>query len=161
MTPLHMTLTDEQKTAVAAWIEAGAGISDVQKRLLEDFQISLTYMDTRFLVDDLKLALKELEEPEPPVTKSPLSEEESLPVDEILPPAGGTGSVRVTIDQITRPSALISGQAVFSDGQSAEWYLDQMGRLGLNPTTPGYRPSEADVIAFQTELQRLASAQGF
>jgi hypothetical protein len=47
----------------------------------------------------------------------------------------------------------------FSDGETAEWMLDQTGRLGLNPTKPGYRPSEADVMSFQRELQRVA--QGF
>jgi hypothetical protein len=37
--------------------------------------------------------------------------------------------------------------------------LDQTGRLGLNPTNPEYRPTEADIMAFQRELQRVA--QGF
>jgi hypothetical protein len=34
--------------------------------------------------------------------------------------------------------------------------LDQSGRLGLNPSTPDYRPNQADVLAFQDELQRVA-----
>jgi hypothetical protein len=37
--------------------------------------------------------------------------------------------------------------------------LDETGRLGLNPTKPGYRPSQTDIVAFQQELQRVA--QGF
>jgi hypothetical protein len=56
---------------------------------------------------------------------------------------------------------MISGKVTFSDGQKAEWYLDQMGRLGLNPDQVGYRPSEQDVLAFQVELQRLARSQGY
>jgi hypothetical protein len=67
----------------------------------------------------------------------------------------------VTIDQITKPSALISGRVTFSDGESAEWMLDQMGRLSLNPSKIGYRPTEKDVLAFQMELQRLARSQGY
>ena len=70
------------------------------------------------------------------------------------------GTVSVTIDQITRPGAMISGRTTFSDGQTAAWYLDQAGRLGLDATTAGYRPSQPDVIAFQTELEKLARAQG-
>jgi hypothetical protein len=66
----------------------------------------------------------------------------------------------VTIDQITRPGAMVSGRTTFSDGQTAEWYLDQTGRLGLNPSTPGYRPSQQDVMDFQMELEKLARNQG-
>jgi hypothetical protein len=155
-----MSLTDEQKAAVAGWIEAGASLSDVQKRLREEFQIALTYLDTRLLVDDLKVTFKE-PEPEPiPAEAAALPPEE----DEFLPPlpsAPGGGSVSVTIDQITKPSALISGRVTFSDGETADWLLDQMGRLSLNPSKLGYRPTEKDVLAFQMELQRLARSQGY
>ena len=54
-----MTLTPEQKQTVAAWVAAGDNLSSVQKKLAEHFKISLTYMDVRFLVDDLNLALKD------------------------------------------------------------------------------------------------------
>lgn len=54
-----MTLTPEQKTAVAGWISAGDNLSVVQKKLAETFKISLTYRDVRFLVDDLDLTLKD------------------------------------------------------------------------------------------------------
>lgn len=151
-----MTLTDEQKKSVTAWIEGGASLSDVQKRLREEFEIGLTYLDTRLLVDDLKVSFKEPEpEPEPPAEETPEPEE-----PELLPPGPGAGKVQVTIDQITKPSALISGRVTFSDGQTAAWYLDQMGRLGLDPDTVGYRPEEDDILAFQMELQRLARQQG-
>jgi hypothetical protein len=53
-----MTLTPEQKQTVAAWIAAGDNLAIVQKKLAEQFKISLTYMDVRFLVDDLGLELK-------------------------------------------------------------------------------------------------------
>jgi len=155
-----MTLTDEQKAAVAAWLGAGAGLSEVQKRLREEFQISLTYLDTRLLVDDLKITIKD---PEPEPKPASLAEPPPLPGDEALPPPfpGVGGKVELTIDQITRPGAMISGRVIFSDGEKAGWYMDQSGRLGLDATTPGYRPTEKDVLAFQVELQRLARAQGY
>ena len=53
-----MTLTPEQKQAVATWIAAGDTLSVVQKKLSEQFKISMTYRDVRFLVDDLGLELK-------------------------------------------------------------------------------------------------------
>ena len=51
-------LTPEQKQAVVSWIAAGDSLSDVQKKLQEQFQLSMTYMDVRFLVDDLDLQIK-------------------------------------------------------------------------------------------------------
>ncbi len=143
-----MTLTDEQKAIVLQWIEAGAGPSDLQKRLKEELQISLTYLETRLLADDLKLNFVE---PEVPAEPTPAPEPE-VPIP--------TGKVSVTIDQITRPGAMISGRAVFSDGETAGWYLDQTGRLGLDPNTAGYRPSQQDVMDFQVELEKLARSQG-
>jgi hypothetical protein len=53
-----MTLTPEQKQAVSAWVAAGDNLSVVQKKLSEQFKISMTYRDVRFLVDDLGLELK-------------------------------------------------------------------------------------------------------
>ena len=52
-----MTLTPEQKQAVSTWITAGDNLSEVQKKLAEQFKVSLTYRDVRFLVDDLNLEL--------------------------------------------------------------------------------------------------------
>src|SRR5688572_19903162 len=54
-----MSLTPEQKKAVASWVAAGDNLSAVQKKLSEQFQISMTYRDVRFLVDDLELDLKD------------------------------------------------------------------------------------------------------
>lgn len=54
-----MTLSPEQKQALAAWIAAGDNLSAVQKKLAEQFKLSLTYRDVRFLVDDLGLELKD------------------------------------------------------------------------------------------------------
>jgi hypothetical protein len=54
-----MTLTPEQKQAVASWVATGDNLSVVQKKLIEQFQITLTYRDVRFLVDDLNLELKD------------------------------------------------------------------------------------------------------
>lgn len=53
-----MTLTPEQKQTVASWVAAGANLSLVQQKLSSEFKISMTYMDVRFLVDDLGLELK-------------------------------------------------------------------------------------------------------
>jgi hypothetical protein len=61
--------------------------------------------------------------------------------------------VKVTVDKITRPGAMVSGSVVFSDGKAADWYLDQTGRLGLMPKDPGYRPPTSDIQQFQAALE--------
>ena len=151
-----MTVTDDQKAAISTWIAEGAGPSEIQKRLKEQFSISLTYLETRLLADDLKVAFKDAEKRvEPP----PLPLPQPSAKDAGAGAAGG--KVNVAIDNITRPGALISGRVTFSDGQAAEWALDQAGRLSLNPTSATYRPSQQDLIDFQMELEKLARSQGF
>ena len=73
-----MTLSPEQKQSVAAWVTAGDNLSAIQQKLTEQFKLSLTYRDVRFLVDDLNLALKD---PAPKVDASDVSK--------IPPPVGG------------------------------------------------------------------------
>ena len=161
-----MTLTEEQRQRVSAWIVQGAKLSEIQNRLAEEFSIKLTYMEARFLVDDLKLVPKDPEPPkapEPPAAK-PLETKavpaEEAPEDEIPAPASG-GKVSVTVDQIMRPGSLISGKVTFSDGQLADWYLDQAGRLGVVPKQQGYKPAAADVQDFQLALQREVQKLGY
>jgi hypothetical protein len=72
-----MTLTPEQKQAVASWVAAGDNLSNVQQKLREQFQLSMTYMDVRFLVDDLNLELKD---PKPPVKTNDLAKAPPAPV---------------------------------------------------------------------------------
>ncbi len=162
-----MKLSEEQRQRVATWIAEGAKLSEIQNRLASEFGVKLTYMEARFLVDDLKLTPKDPEPPkvvEPPVTAKPTPAAaaplSTTPVaDEVLPPAGG--NVAVTVDQITRPGAVISGKVNFSDGQIADWYLDQTGRLGVVPKVAGYKPSAADVKDFQLALQQEVAKLGY
>jgi hypothetical protein len=65
-----MSLSAEQKQTVAGWVAAGDNLSAVQKKLAEQFKISMTYRDVRFLVDDLNLELKD---PAPKVDTSDVS----------------------------------------------------------------------------------------
>jgi len=152
-----MNLTDEQRQRVTAWILQGAKLSEIQNRLLAEFKIKLTYMEVRLLVDDLKLTPKDPEPPKPPAAELK-EEKKAAPAPG---PAAGAGGVSVTVDQIARPGAVVSGKVTFSDGQNAEWYLDQMGRLGVVPAQQGYKPAAADVQQFQAALQSELAKMGF
>ena len=78
-----MSLTAEQKATVATWISAGANLSAVQKKLRDEFNVSMTYMDVRFLVDDLNRTLKA---PAPKADTSDVSK--SQPVQKPSPVGG-------------------------------------------------------------------------
>ena len=139
-------LTPEQVAALKQRAAEGATMSDLQRLLKDDFGISITYMDTRFLILDLGIEL--IEEPK----EEPKKEEKPAPV--------ATGKVTVTMDTLTLPGALVSGNVTFSDGETAIWMLDQAGRPGLDPDTPGYRPVREDIEEFQIQLRALIQKSG-
>ena len=159
-----MKLDDIQRQAVGKWIAEGAKLSEIQNRLLKDFGVKCTYMEVRFLVDDLKLTPKDPEPPKPvvPPAAAPAATKPAAGLPALSPePAPLPGGVTVSVDQITKPGAMISGKATFSDGQIADWYLDQTGRLGVVPKTAGYKPSAADVQDFQLALQQEVAKLGY
>jgi hypothetical protein len=139
-------LSPEQITALKQRAAEGASMSDLQRQLKDEFGFTLTYMDTRFLILDLGIEL--IEEPKAEEKK----EEKPAPV--------ATGEVAVTMDTLTLPGALVSGKVTFSDGETAVWMLDQSGRPGLDPDTPGYRPVQEDIVEFQMQLRALIQKSG-
>jgi hypothetical protein len=156
-----MNLDEAQRQRVTAWILEGAKLSEIQNRLLSEFKLKFTYMEVRFLVDDLKLTPKD---PEPPKVVTPPAAAPAKLTVETNPAPPGTlpaSSVSVSVDQIAKPGAIVSGKVTFSDGQTADWYLDQTGRLGVVPTQQGYKPSAADVQDFQTALQSEIAKLGY
>ena len=153
-----MKLDEGQRSKVAEWIEQGNKLAEIQNKLASELGVSMTYMDVRFLIDDLKLRPKDPEPPAPaPAPAAPVAPAPAAaPVHDLTPEAEaapGGGKVSTSLDLIAKPGALVSGKVTFSDGQTAEWYLDQTGRLGMVPPTQGYRPPEADVPVFQRQLQ--------
>jgi len=156
-----MNLDETQRQTVTKWISEGAKLSEIQNRLLSEFKLKFTYMEVRFLVDDLKLTPKEPEPPKvvapPAATPTKLTAEKNPAPEGTLPASG----VSVSVDQITKPGAMISGTVKFSDGQIADWYLDQTGRLGVVPKQAGYKPSAADVQDFQLALQQEVAKLGY
>lgn len=161
-----MNLDEAQRKKVTEWIGQGLKLSEIQNRLNGELGLRLTYMEVRLLVDDLKLTPKDVEKPKPvqsalspdsaaapkagPAPKAPLPEEEAAPA----------GGVSVSVDHLARPGAVVSGKVTFSDGNRAEWYLDQTGRLGLVPQQQGYRPPASDLQQFQMALESELSKMG-
>jgi hypothetical protein len=168
-----MNLTDAQKQQVSAWLEQGLKVADVQKKMSAELGVSMTYMEVRFLLDDLRLKPKDPEPPKQPAPTSPIAPASAgapAPVPGAGPasptPAPGaapsaTGGVSLSVDTLARPGTVVSGKVTFSDGQKADWYLDQTGRPGLAPAQKGYRPSQMDIMEFQELLQLELQKLGF
>lgn len=158
-------LTQEQKELVRKWVAEGAKLADIQKKINDEFKIPITFIDARFLVLDLGLSIKEkeksstgsvdLSKPSPAETNQPGAAFEQEGQENI------PGNVTVELDRVVKAGAIASGSVTFSDGLTALWTLDQLGRLGLTAGKEGYRPSKEDLQAFQQELARLLQSRGF
>lgn len=164
------SLTSEQISQIQAWADEGDGLPEIQKKLRDEFTLRITYLETRFLLEDLKIELKPepVAEPEPEETEPSPDAAESAPENAGAGDEGsdgkadgeGTASVTVSVDSVLRPDAIISGKVDFGGGNVTAWWLDQLGRLGMDPVESGFRPSEAQILAFQDELRAVIQKSG-
>ena len=159
-----MKLSEDQLNSVAAWFAGGASLDEIQKRLVAEFGVHLTYFDLRMIVAELP----QPEDPEvaenPEIPEDPEDPETpETPENPETPedPENPEVNVTVTVDALMIPGTMASGDVTFSDGVKGKWYLDQMGRLGLGGDLPqGYRPSPADAALFQARLMEALRAKG-
>ena len=140
--------TADQKLEITKWVADGMGLSEVQKKINQDFGIVLTYMDVRFLVDDLDLALVDPEQPSEPKDLSKVNDPDGPEADQLA------GGVQIEVDGVTPPGAMASGSVTFSDGEVKKWTIDQFGRLSMSGGTADYKPSDQDVMEFQQQLEK-------
>lgn len=171
-----MSLTTEQSAAVSTWVAAGDNLSTIQKKLREQFSVALTYMDVRFLVDDLNLQLKDAPQK---VDASDVSKPQ--PKAKTAVPAAGAqpsdaageddfgdesaplpGEVILDVDSVTLiPGAIASGKVTFSDGVTGKWIIDHQGRPGFTEVSqPGYRPTPEDAQSFMRQLEAELQRRG-
>jgi hypothetical protein len=149
-----MTLNQEQQTSVMQWIRSGQSLSEVQSRLKSEYGVSMTFMEVRFLVDDLNLELARPAVPEP--AAQPAEAFDTMDAEDAFAHEG----LSVEVDSIVTPGSIVSGSVRFSDGVNAKWHIDQMGRLGLTGVQPGYQPDPGDIQEFQILLQQELRKKG-
>jgi hypothetical protein len=152
-----MNFTDEQKSAVVDWLGQGRSLSDIQQALKVDFNLTITYMELRFMVDDLEIPLSE-DTSEDPADTGEDAADAVLEPKPVLDPSG----VQIDVDALVLPDALVSGSVTFSDGESLKWQLAATGQLGLIPgDNPDYRPSPEDIQSFQEQLEEVLRSKGY
>lgn len=164
------------KAFIAEKVPEGYSLSKIQDMLKEQ-NVHITFMELRLLASEIeenvwKKTEKEEPAPEPAPAETVPADENAMPAE----PAGlpeepapaeavpaetenADGKVRgktvVEVSKIARPGAVASGTVKFGSGVTAEWILDQMGRLGLD--NPSGKPDQQDIQEFQVELQKAFS----
>jgi hypothetical protein len=151
----------ERDQLIAELLGEGLSLSDVQKTLKEKHGLQITYMDLRLISSELEVDWEKIDpkaakdsEKKDDATASGNNTSDSGLSDNV----GGKNGTVVNVNKVVRPGAVMSGDVKFRSGATADWHLDPLGRLGLNPTGTGDKPTEEDLQEFQMELQK--SLQG-
>ncbi len=151
-------LSPDQVQALRVWAEKGLDLNAIQKKLYEELGLKLTFMDTRFLLQDLEISISR---PEPAqemeMIPESVQESQASQADEFVssstPPDPLLGKTQVTVDEITLPHALISGKVLFKSGAQGVWNIDRTG--GINWDASIGEPTDDDLREFETELRTL------
>ena len=161
---------DEIKALIASRVSEGISLSKIQDELTEK-GVRMTYMELRMLASEIesadwsKLDKEEPKKETPPEEPLPIDDEESAEEDDLDLPADDTkadaepasdkvrGKTVVELSKLMKPGTIANGTVKFGSGVTADWFLDQTGRLGLSKTTG--KPDETDIMEFQEELQKL------
>ena len=152
------------KIFIAQELEKGTSLSDIQNLVNEKFSQRMTYMDIRILASSLDVDWRALDPNAKPET--PKEEAADAPADgetddaeaadasaEADAESGDSSDTVVEISPIARPGMMFSGNVRFASGSTADWYVDNMGRLGVENLV-GDKPSQSDVEKFQIELDK-------
>ena len=160
------------KDFIAQKVPEGYSLSKIQDMLKEQ-GVHITFMELRLLASEIEEQVwKQTEKDDaPPAAEEPaadkpqedamepdaVQDEAEDPVPPAEPqqdaPAAPRGKTVVELSKIARPGAAASGTVKFGSGVTAEWIIDQMGRLGLDKASG--QPDQQDIREFQMELQKL------
>jgi len=144
---------EERKEIVRQQLAKGLNLSQVLDFLCKEKGDTITYMDLRLLLSEMpgtELPEKELPKVTLPAPAAPAEAVSAAPLGE----AAG-GKLSISVDQMPAPGSMLSGYARFSSGAKAHWFLDEMGRLGLEPELGASKPTQKDMQEFSTELRKL------
>ncbi len=142
-------LSCEQLELVREWAAQGIDLNGIQKRLVTDCGVHMTYMDVRFLLLDHGIeiaAAPEQPSPEQPQQPAPVAAAAEGPTP---------GTLKVELDDLQIPGTLLSGKAEFASGIRGSWQIDQMGRFGWSELSA--TPNPAELAEFERELRQLLS----
>lgn len=138
------------KIFIGQELEKGTSLSDIQTLINEKFNQRMTYMDVRIIASTLDVDWRSLD---PNAKKEEAVEEAPGEVIEEEAAGDAPAGTVVEVSPIARPGMMFSGSVKFASGSTAEWYVDNTGRLGLENLV-GDKPNENDIKEFQIELDK-------
>ena len=163
------------KEFIAQKVPEGLSLSKIQD-LLKEQGVHITFMELRLLASEIEEQVwKQNEKEEAPAQSEPqianpaeaelpdpANEADPSPAPASTPaadptdaPAAPRGKTTVELSKIARPGTAASGSVKFGSGVTAEWLIDQFGRLSLDNSSG--KPDQQDIKEFQMELQKLFS----
>lgn len=177
--------TKERDEFIAAQLNAGVSLSDVQTKLAQEYGVKMTYFELRMLAMGLSVDWEKQDKPKAPATVAATpqeavaaaetaadddafdaeakdaetettADEEEEPEDD----EAADGETKIVLDETPHPGAALSGTAVFASGASGKWALSRNGRLGFEPDEGSAEPDENDWQLFQAELQKTLQGIG-
>ena len=134
----------------------GTGLSELQNLVNEKFGQHLTYMEIRIIASGLQVDWN-ANDPKAAAAKEKAKREEEAKKAEAEAAEGaakGTGKTTVTVNKINPPGTVASGTVTFASGSTADWYVDQTGRPGID-NLKGNPPTREEAQAFMMELQKV------
>ena len=152
------------KRFVAQKLQEGIKLSDIQNLLADELDCRMTFLDLRLLAAELEdvdwsqFDPKEKKAEEAPAPAAPAADEATSAAEPAADSAAeaapaAAGSTVVELSRLSRPGAMAHGTVTFASGVTAEWLIDEMGRLGLDKVSG--QPTEQDIQEFQVELRKL------
>ncbi len=144
---------EERNRLIAEQLNQGVSLGEIQKLLEQEHGVKMTYMELRLLASELE-NVDWSRQPETSFKVKPMDSETGAAADP------GGGRTKVTVSQLARPGAAMSGSVDFASGAKAEWFLGNDGRLGLQPESGSEKPTEEDIREFQEELQKVVYGDG-
>lgn len=166
---LEIEMDQEQiRITIAKLLADSVPLSDIQDILKNEHQVNMTFLELRLLASELddidwsKLNKGGDDKEEKPEAGDQMTEEpvepETMEAEPVLEEEASSGNTVVEMNKIARPGAVASGTVKFASGVTAEWILDQFGRLGLDK--PSGQPTPEDLQKFQAEIQKVLSGGG-
>jgi hypothetical protein len=132
--------SQDLKRVVYEMLQSGFQLTEIQKKLKEEHDTNITFLDLRILAAELENIDWSKFDPQKEEKKD---DDEEVEVEE-------TGTL-VEVNKVVRPGAIANGSVRFASGAKAEWLLTQFGELALE--NKDGEPTEEDIKEFQIKLQ--------
>ncbi len=150
-------INTEQLEMVRLWASQGIDLNGIQKKLVAECGVHLTYMEVRFLLLDHGIEIaRQQEAPKPAPAPQPQAEQPAAPAP-AADPMTGAAPVKPTmsLDDIQIPGTILSGKCEFPSGTKVAWQIDQMGQLNCSQLSGTMTQEEQQAFVF--ELRQILS----